>query len=79
MDFVIFDRNRVVQLIQVTYDFTNPPKKLYNREIGGLLKGAAATGCTNLTLIMMEGETGDVEVEGLTIHCVRAYEWLLGR
>lgn len=79
VDFAIFDRNRVVQLIQVTYDFTNPPKKLYNREIGGLLKGATATGCTNLTLIMMDGEAGDIEVDGFTVHCVRAYDWLLGR
>lgn len=78
VDFAITDRNRVTQLIQVTYDFTNPTTKLYNREIGGLLKGAEATGCTNLTLIMMNGEVGNLTVNGLTIHRVVAYDWLLG-
>lgn len=77
VDFAIVDRNRVTQLIQVTYDFTNPKTKLYNREIGGLLKGAAATNCTNLTLIMMNGETGDLNIKGHTIHRVRACDWLL--
>lgn len=79
VDFCLVDRNRVTKLIQVTYDFSNPKTKLYNREIGGLLKGAAATGCTDLTLIMMSGETGDIEIDGKTIHRVLAYDWLLGR
>lgn len=77
VDFVIVNRNKITQLIQVTYDFTSPRAKLYNREIGGLVKGAAATGCKNLTLIMLTGETGDVEVDGLTIHKVLARDWLL--
>ena len=79
VDFCVVDRNHVTQLIQVTYQFSNPGVKLYNREIGGLLKGAAATGCNNLTLIMMSGETGDLEVEGKIIHRVLAVDWLLGR
>lgn len=78
VDFAVIDRNRVTQLIQVTYDFTHPSKKLYNREIGGLLKGAAATGCRHLTLIMMNGESGDLEIDGLTIHRIHACDWLLG-
>lgn len=77
VDFVIVNRNKVTQLIQVTYDFTAPRAKLYNREIGGLVKGAAATGCKNLTLIMLTGEPGDVEVDGLTLHKVLARDWLL--
>lgn len=76
VDFAIVERNKVKQLIQVTYDFNQPKTKLYNREIGGLLKGAAATGCTDLTLIMMSGEEGDIEVNGLTIHKVLAIRWL---
>lgn len=79
VDFCIVDRNHVTQLIQVTYDFTHPKTKLFNREIGGLLKGSAATGCTNLTLIMMSGDTGDLEIEGKTIHRVLATDWLLGK
>lgn len=77
VDFCVVDRNHVTQLIQVTYDFTSPKTKLYNREIGGLLKGSAATGCTNLTLIMMSGETGDLEIDGKVIHRVLATDWLL--
>lgn len=76
VDFVIVERNQVKQLIQVTYDFTHPKTKLYNREVGGLLKGAAVTGCKNLTLIIMFGEEGDIEVNGLIIHKVFAYRWL---
>ena len=78
VDFAIVERNKVKQLIQVTYDFTQPKVKLYNREIGGLLKGSAATGCTDLTLIMMSGEEGDIEINGLTIHKVLAIRWLIG-
>ena len=76
VDFAIVERNKVKQLIQVTYDFKHPKTKLYNREIGGLLKGAAATGCTDLTLIMMSGEEEDIEVNGLTIHKILAIRWL---
>ena len=79
VDFCVVDRNHVTSLIQVTYDFSNPQTKLYNREIGGLLKGAVATGCSNLTLIMMSGETGDLAIEGKTIHRVLASDWLLSR
>ena len=77
VDFAVVDRNKVTQLIQVTYDFSNPKTKLYNREIGGLVKGYVATGCTNLTLIMMTGEPGETEINGVTIHKRLACEWLL--
>ena len=79
IDFVITDRTHVQELIQVTCDFREPGKRLYNREIGGLLKSSKKTGCTNLTLIMMEGESRDIEVEGKTVHCVSAVDWLLGK
>lgn len=77
VDFALMERNHVTQLIQVTYDFYSPKTKLYNREIGGLLKGSAATGCNNLTLIMMNGEAGDIVIEGKTIHRVLAVDWLI--
>lgn len=79
VDFCLVDRNHITQLIQVTYDFTNPTTKLYNREIGGLLKGSAATGCTDLTLIMMSGEAGNLEIDGKTIRRALASDWLLGK
>ena len=77
VDFVVSDRSKVTELIQVTYNFSNPSVKLYNREIGGLVKGARKTGCTNLTLILMEGETGTLYVDGLTINRINAVDWLL--
>lgn len=77
VDFAIVDRNRITQLIQVTYDFTTPKTKLYNREIGGLLKGSADTGCTDLTLVMMYGETGNITVDGKTVRCILARDWFL--
>ena len=79
VDFVVVDQSKIKELIQVTYDFSNPTTKLYNREIGGLVKGANQTGCNQLTLIMMTGETQTIEVDGYTIKCVRAIDWLLER
>lgn len=75
-DFVVVERSNVRQLIQVTYDFAEPTKKLYNREIGGLLKASANTHCDDLTLIVMFGETKDVEEDGKIIHIVNAADWL---
>lgn len=79
VDFALVNRNKVISLIQVTYDFSQPRAKLYNREIGGLIKASAATGCKNLTLIMFSGESEDIEVDGLTIHKVLARNWLIGK
>ena len=77
VDFAIVDKGHVTELVQVTYDFSKPSTKLYNREIGGLLKGAAATRCRNLTLIMMQGEQRDIQVDEYTIRCVPITDWLL--
>ena len=77
VDFAIVERGHVVKLIQVTYDFTNPKPRLYNREIGGLLKGAAATKCKDLTLVMMNGKEEDLHIGDYVVHCVLATNWLL--
>ncbi len=77
VDFIVVNRGKVHELVQVTYNFTDPSAKLYNREISGLIKGAKATNCNQLTLVMMDGEPKDVQVEGYTIHCVLAVDWLL--
>lgn len=78
VDFVRTKMGHVEELIQVTYDFQDPTVKLYNREVGGLLKGAASTKCRNLTLIMMDGEERVIERDGYTINCVLAVNWFLG-
>lgn len=78
VDFVKVEQMKVKQLIQVTYDFKSPSAKLYSREIGGLLKGSADTGCDNLLLVMMTGEPTTIETEGKKIRTVTAAEWLTG-
>lgn len=76
VDFVLVEGSQIKELIQVTYDFTSPSEKLYNREINGLIKGAKLTNCNKLTLIMMHGEARDIEIDGRIIHCVLASNWL---
>lgn len=77
VDFALVDQGHVKELVQVTYDFSNPSTILYNREVGGLLKGSVATRCSNLTLIMMQGETHDIQVGDVTVHCMTVTDWLL--
>ena len=77
VDFVRVKGTQVQELIQVTYDFTLPRTKLYNREVGNLVKASNVLHCDNLTLVMMYGEPGDIVEGGKTIHCVLATDWLL--
>lgn len=77
VDFAVADSGKITELIQVVYDFSQPSHRLYNREINGLVKGATATRCNNLTLIMMDGEERDIVVNDLTIRCRLAINWLL--
>ena len=77
VDFVRVKGTQVQELIQVTYDFTQPRTKLYNREVGNLVKASSVLHCDNLTLIMMYGDQRDVVEDGKTIHCVPSIEWLL--
>lgn len=77
VDFVRTQASKVQELIQVTYDFSNPSTKLFNREVGGLIKASNKTYCDNLTLIVMYGETGIIEHEGKKVHIVSAAEWLV--
>ena len=69
---------RIDELIQVSYDFSNPSQKLYKREIGGLVKGSESVKFDNLTLIIMEGIPEVKTVEGKRITIVKASDWLLG-
>ncbi len=79
VDFAVVDQGHVTELVQVTYDFSNPSTKLYNREVGGLLKGAAATRSRNLTLVIMQGEQRDIQVGEYTVRCVPVTNWMLKR
>lgn len=77
VDFVRVKGTQVQELIQVTYDFTQPRTKLYNREVGNLVKASNVLHCDNLTLVVMYGEPSDIVEGGKTIHCVLAAQWLL--
>ena len=79
VDFVRVKMSRIEELVQVTYDFREPATKQYNREIGGLIKGARLTQCDTLTLVMMDGKPQTIEKDGYCIHCVSATDWLLQR
>ena len=68
VDFVRTQANMVQELIQVTYDFSNPSTKLFNREIGGLIKASQITHCDNLTLIVMYGESTTARRYVLSVH-----------
>ncbi len=78
VDFAVTDRSNTEELIQVTYDFSSPTAKLYNREIRGLVNGTKKTACTNLTLIMGKGDEKTIVTDGMKINCVNAVNWLLG-
>lgn len=77
VDFAVTDGSKIKELIQVTYDFRNPSAKLFNREIGNLIKVSNKTGCRNLTLIVGEGESGEILKDDTFIRIVAIEEWLL--
>ncbi|MDE6441050.1 MAG: ATP-binding protein, partial [Bacteroidales bacterium] len=74
---VVVKSGRIDELIQVTYDFSNPSLKLRNRELMGLVKGAEAVGCDNLTLVIMEGNPSVETIQNKKINIVKAADWLL--
>ena len=77
VDFVRTQASKVQELIQVTYDFSNPSTKLFNREVGGLTKASKKTHCDNLTLVVMFGETGTLTHNGKSILVINAVDWLI--
>ena len=78
VDFVVVEAGRVIQLVQVTYDWSDPGPKQIRRELGGLSNGSRLTGCTSLTLVIGEGQSGSVVWEDLPVRVCLATEWLLG-
>ena len=77
IDFMIIDGIHIEELIQVTYDFTHPSTKQYNREVMHLVKAAKQLNCKNLTLVMMYGDPRDITIDGYVVHCVSATDYLL--
>lgn len=73
-DFVVCERNSVIEVIQVSYDIASPATR--KREINGLIVGAKKTKCDKLTLITRHNQEQIVE-NGYTINIVPAYDWLV--
>lgn len=76
VDFVVYESSRVLELIQVTYALDKTNKKLYKREVEGLIKGAKQTKCDHLTIICLEGDSETLEIDNYRIDVVKAVEWL---
>lgn len=73
-DFLVCDKNTVLEVIQVSYDISNEATR--KREINGLILGARKTKCKKLTLITRHNHEQIVE-KGYNINIVPAYDWLV--
>lgn len=74
VDFVVCDKSKSLELIQVAYDIDSP--KAFKRETSALVAASAPLRCEQLTLIAF-AESRDVEIDGKTIHIKSAIDWLL--
>ena len=74
VDFVLVRKQRVIQLIQVSYDLSSP--KTRQREINALLKASTQLSCDNLLLVNYKEKSASV-IGGKTIHILPAVEFLL--
>ena len=75
VDFVLVRKQRVIRLIQVSYDISN--EKTRQREIGALLKASAQLSCDDLVLINLSEESMH-EQNGKRIQIRSIINFLLG-
>lgn len=73
-DFVVCRGNMVEQIYQVCYDLSNG--KTRQRELRGLIAAANETKCRELYLIT-DFQRENLDVNGMTINVIPAYEWML--
>lgn len=74
VDFVVTDHSKVMELIQVSLDISNPTT--LKRELTALAEASRKLHCVNLTLVAMS-QTRIEEINGIKINVVSAAEWLL--
>lgn len=74
IDFVCREMHQVTQLIQVSYDVSNP--KTLKREILALTEAAGELRCENLLLITWDEER-QIEENSYTINVTPVWKWLL--
>ena len=75
-DFVLEDRGKIKNLIQVSWSINNSETK--EREVSGLLKASQATNCDDITIITHD-EEATLRHGDKSIKVVPAWKWLLGR
>ena len=74
-DFVVQRGVEIDSLIQVTWDMSDDETR--RREINGITEAAEVTGCKNLYIITADA-TEEIELDnGLAIHVLPAWRWLL--
>ncbi|MGM9759773.1 MAG: ATP-binding protein [Parabacteroides sp.] len=73
-DFVLQREDQVLQLIQVCWQIDDDETR--EREIAGLLEASKVTHCDNLSIITHHQED-IIEQNGLTIHVIPAWKWML--
>lgn len=74
VDFVIKERKKIKQLIQVSHDFQRP--EIEEREINGLIKGSRDLNCKNLLVITWDQEKEE-KIEGKNIKFIPLWKWLI--
>lgn len=73
-DFIIRKKQRIIQLIQVCYNFNDIDTK--KREIDSLLEASTELKCNNL-LIITDEEEKEEKVKGKKIKYIPLWKWLL--
>jgi predicted AAA+ superfamily ATPase len=73
-DFVVREKNRIVQAIQVTTGLSDPEVK--NREIEGLME-AMETYKLQEGIILTENDQDTIEMNGFRILVIPIWQWLL--
>lgn len=74
VDFVVAERGKVIELIQVSYDVSD--HKTLLRELNSLGEAAIKTGCSKLTLVTCSDSRKEV-INGMEVNVISAVDWLL--
>lgn len=74
-DFVVQRGTEIDRLIQVTWDMGNEDTR--RREINGLVEAAEVTGCDKLFIITNDYSEEIILENGMKIHVLPAWRWLL--
>ena len=75
-DFLIKDKSRIIQAIQVTKDMDVNNRK---REVDGLVEAMRMFNLKEGTILTQYQEDTLAEADGLVIHVVPLWKWLLGK